>query len=66
MGRKCENSVVDMLLKKVALFLLIFAMAFTAAGIISRASEDTYTVSVSEGYLALRTAKAFDASNEIG
>lgn len=55
-----------MLLKKVALFLLIFAMAFTAAGIISRASEDTYTVSVSEGYLALRTAKAFDASNEIG
>lgn len=66
MGRKCENSVADMLLKKVALFLLIFAMAFTAAGIISRASEDTYTVSVSEGYLALRTAKAFDASNEIG
>lgn len=66
MGRKCENSVADMLLKRVALFLLIFAMAFTAAGIISRASEDTYTVSVSEGYLALRTAKAFDASNEIG
>ena len=66
MGRKCENSVADMLLKKVALFLLIFAMAFTAAGIISRAADDTYTVSVSEGYLALRTAKAFDASNEIG
>lgn len=29
-------------------------------------AEYTYTVCVSEGYLALRTAKAFDSSNEIG
>ena len=29
-------------------------------------SYPTYTVSVSKGYLALRTAKAYDASNEIG
>ena len=29
-------------------------------------NADTYTVKVSSGYLALRTAKAFDASNEIG
>lgn len=32
----------------------------------SEAAEDTYTVKVDSGYLALRTAKAYDASNEIG
>ena len=29
-------------------------------------SYPTYTVSVSKGYLALRTAKAYDSRNEIG
>lgn len=30
------------------------------------ASSNTYEVSVSKGYLALRNAKAYDSSNEIG
>ena len=30
------------------------------------AAGDTYTVKVDSGYLALRTAKAFDYNNEIG
>ena len=29
-------------------------------------ASDTYQVSVSKGYLALRSAKAYDSSNEIG
>ena len=32
----------------------------------SPSSYDTYTVSVASGYLALRTAKAYDYANEIG
>lgn len=49
------------LLAAAALMLLVIAMPLR-----SSAANDTYTVKVDSGYLALRTAKAYDASNEIG
>ena len=47
--------------------VLVLAMIWPGAVRTAHADSGmTYTVSVSEGYLALRTAKAFDAANEIG
>ena len=46
---------------------LLVLVVWTAAGIFGRAdSEDSYTVRVEKGYLALRTEKAYDYRNEIG
>ncbi len=53
------------LIKWAALFLIVFTLSLPLTAKDSYASS-TYTVSVSKGYLALRTAKAYDASNEIG
>ncbi len=53
-------------LKWLALFAIVFAVSLPAAGQMVQAGANTYTVSVASGYLALRTAKAYDASNEIG
>lgn len=51
--------------KWAALFILVFTLSLPLTAEDSYASN-TYTVSVQEGYLALRTAKAYDSRNEIG
>lgn len=66
MERRKINTGSQMVLKLLVLFLLVFAAAFPMTTKVSHAADDTYMVSVSEGYLALRIAKAFDSSNEIG
>ena len=49
------------------LALLLMIGVWIAAGSLGRAaSSDTYTVRVETGYLALRTAQAYDYRNEIG
>ncbi|MDO4633176.1 MAG: hypothetical protein Q4B01_04895 [Eubacteriales bacterium] len=48
-----------------AMFCLI-ALVYTVNHKVEVSAADTYTVSVSSGYLALRTAPAYDYSNEIG
>ena len=53
------------LAKWAALFAVVFALSLPMTAKDSYASA-TYTVSVQEGYLALRTAKAYDSRNEIG
>ena len=51
-------------------WLLVLAIVIAAALPLTqkeaKAAGETYTVSVSKGYLALRTAQAYDSSNEIG
>lgn len=54
------------ILKWFALFAVVFALAVPANAKICKASGNVYRVSVSKGYLALRTAKAYDSRNEIG
>ena len=51
--------------KWVALFALVFTLSLPVTAKESFAGS-IYTVSVAKGYLALRTAKAYDSSNEIG
>ncbi len=53
------------LVKWAALFAVVFALSLPVTAKDSYAAA-TYTVSVQEGYLALRTAKAYDSRNEIG
>ena len=53
------------LFKWMALFVLVFTLSLPLTARESFAGT-MYTVSVSKGYLALRTAKAYDKSNEIG
>ena len=52
-------------LKWTALFVLVFTLSLPLTARESFAGT-MYTVSVSKGYLALRTAKAYDDKNEIG
>ena len=52
-------------LKWTALFVLVFTLSLPLTARESLAGT-MYTVSVSKGYLALRTAKAYDDKNEIG
>lgn len=49
-----------------AVLLLFLMMSTTQREVCYAYDYNTYSVCVSEGYLALRTAKAFDSSNEIG
>ena len=51
--------------KWMALFVLVFTLSLPVTAKESFAGT-MYTVSVSKGYLALRNAKAYDSSNEIG
>ena len=51
--------------KWMALFVLVFTLSLPVTAKESFAGT-MYSVSVSKGYLALRTAKAYDSSNEIG
>ena len=55
-------------MKSTAMFLLVLTLAvmIPTEGNRVSASEYTYSVCVSEGYLALRSAKAYDHANEIG
>ena len=51
--------------KWAALFVLVFTLSLPVTAKESFAGS-IYTVSVAKGYLALRTAKAYDSRNEIG
>ena len=51
--------------KWAALFALVFTLSLPVTARESFAGS-IYTVSVAKGYLALRTAKAYDENNEIG
>ena len=51
--------------KWAALFALVFTLSLSVTAKESFAGS-IYTVSVAKGYLALRTAKAYDSRNEIG
>ena len=65
MNKKMTNGFMSAVLKWTALFTLLFVISLPAASE-AEASSDLYTVSVDSGYLALRTAKAYDSRNEIG
>lgn len=65
MKKKCLSLCEFPLWKWAALFAVVFVLSLPVTVCDSYASN-TYTVSVSEGYLALRTAKAYDSRNEIG
>ena len=58
-------NVITSLFKWMALFVLVFTLSLPVTAKESFAGT-MYSVSVSKGYLALRTAKAYDSSNEIG
>ena len=49
-----------------ALLALILTLAFPSAALSGKAAGTIYRVTVSSGYLALRSDTAYDASNEIG
>lgn len=52
--------------KYLIVFVIVFFFSLPFTGRMCRASVNTYRVSVSTGYLALRTAPSYDSSNEIG
>ena len=54
------------MMKRLISFSILLTVGLFAYGITCQASSDTYRVSVSSGYLALRDAQSFDYSNEIG
>lgn len=66
MKTRKTNAGLQMSVKTLVLFFLLTTAAFLMTARAAHAADSTYMVSVSEGYLALRTEKAFDASNEIG
>lgn len=65
MSRKWKDFSAKALLKWAAVFVIVFAVSLPATARTSHAAND-YTVTVASGYLALRNAKAYDESNEIG
>lgn len=52
--------------KWILLLAIVFAVSLPAGGKVCQASGNTYRVSVSSGYLALRTEKSYNSANEIG
>ncbi len=66
MERKSICSLRTTLSQKMVLALIILAVVLPLGCLRSHAAGDIYRVVVSDGYLALRNAKAFDRSNEIG
>lgn len=54
------------ILKWLAALSIVFFLSLPVTGKLCRASVNTYRVSVATGYLALRTDKSYDSSNEIG
>lgn len=65
MSKRRKVFTVKALLKWAAVFAVVFALSLPVTAEDSQASN-TWTVSVNKGYLALRTAKAYDSRNEIG
>lgn len=65
MSKKWKNFSFKALLKWAAVFAIVFTLSLPVTAEDSQASN-TWTVSVSKGYLALRNAKAYDSRNEIG
>ena len=65
MRKKWKNFSFKALLKWAAVFAIVFTLSLPVTAEDSQASN-TWTVSVSKGYLALRNAKAYDSRNEIG
>ena len=61
-----KNKIENTLQKLAVLLVLVFAFSVLFAWKPVQASGNTYRVKVSKGYLALRTAKAYDSRNEIG
>ncbi|MDO5135959.1 MAG: hypothetical protein Q4D55_07895 [Eubacteriales bacterium] len=53
-------------LKWIAILGLLFCLSLPFGYTLCSATPNTYRVSVETGYLALRNAKSYDASNEIG
>ena len=54
------------MMKWMLVLLMMFGVWMAAGSFGRAASADTYTVRVETGYLALRTAQAYDYRNEIG
>lgn len=54
------------IMKKICALLIAFVLTVPVMAQTTWAATSTYTVTVASGYLALRSAKAFDDSNEIG
>ena len=65
MKKKMEGQNGFSLLKWAALLVFVFVLSLPVTAKDSYAAS-TYTVVVDKGYLALRTAKAYDSRNEIG
>lgn len=65
MNKKLGNCLMAAIMKGTALFALLLLISLTSANEV-KAYSDLYTVKVDSGYLALRTAKAYDSRNEIG
>ena len=65
MREKLTGIFVSSIFKWAALFVLVFTLSLPVTAKESFAGT-IYTVSVAKGYLALRTAKAYDERNEIG
>lgn len=65
MNKKWKDFSVKALLKWAALFAIVFAVSLPATAETGHAASN-YTVTVATGYLALRNAKAYKESNEIG
>ena len=65
MREKLTGTFETSIFKWAALFALVFTLSLPVTAKESFAGS-IYTVSVAKGYLALRTAKAYDSRNEIG
>ena len=65
MSRKWKEFSGIALLKWAALFAVAFVLSLPVTAETGFAANN-YTVTVASGYLALRNAKAYDSSNEIG
>ena len=66
MERKMIYPLKTAVLKRLLLAVAILMVALPAGYRTCLADSVTYRVTVQEGYLALRNAKAYDSSNEIG
>lgn len=61
-----ERDQMNVIAKWATVITVAFIFTLLLTGRNCQASSNTYSVSVAKGYLALRTAKAYDSRNEIG
>lgn len=66
MEKKKIRSSMLAILKYFTLFAFAFFLSLPLTSRLCMAANDTYRVSVTSGYLALRTDKSYDSKNEIG